>query len=81
MEKTPTAETRASSQQYLQQLWSTQLNQPRLDPGTDFFAAGGSSMQIIEMLMTVSNEFGKEIDYGEFFKDPCIRRLSELLDA
>jgi len=38
-------------------------------------------MQVIEMLMTVANKFGKEIDYAEFFKEPCILKLSELLGA
>ena len=70
----------SSGQEYLQQLWSAQLNRPNVDIGDDFFEAGGSSMQVIEMLMTVSNKFGKEIDYAEFFKEPCIRKLSELLD-
>jgi acyl carrier protein len=71
----------SSSRQYLQQLWSVHLQRPNIDVGDDFFEAGGSSMQVIEMLMTVSNKFGKEIDYAEFFKEPCIRKLSELLDV
>jgi acyl carrier protein len=70
-----------SNQAYLAELWRAQLNRPQIDPGEDFFEAGGSSMQVIEMLMTVSNKFGKEIDYSEFFREPCIRRLSELLET
>jgi acyl carrier protein len=66
---------------YLQQLWSAQLNRPGVDIEQDFFEAGGSSMQVIEMLMTVSTRFGKEIDFAEFFKEPCIRKLGELLGA
>lgn len=71
----------APDQAYLIQLWSTQLNRPDLGPRDDFFDAGGSSMQVIEMLMTVSERFGREIDFAEFFKDPCVHRLSELLEA
>jgi acyl carrier protein len=63
----------------LQQLWSAQLNRPSVDIDDDFFDSGGSSMQVIEMLMTVSTKYGKEIDYAEFFKEPSIRRLSQLL--
>ena len=70
-----------SRQEYLARLWSTQLNRPRIDILDDFFEIGGSSMQVIEMLMTVSNKFGREIDYAEFFKEPCIRKLSELLES
>ena len=68
-----------SSREYLLQLWSTQLNRPRIGIHDDFFETGGSSMQVIEMLMTVSTKFGVEIDFAEFFKEPCIRKLGELL--
>lgn len=73
--------TETSNQKYLRQLWSEQLNRPHVDILDDFFEAGGSSMQVIEMLMTVSNRFGKEIDYAEFFQEPCIRKLSQLLES
>ena len=69
----------ASDREYLVQLWSEQLNRPHVDIRDDFFESGGSSMQVIEMLTTVSNKYGKEIDFAEFFKQPCILKLSELL--
>ena len=69
----------SSSEKYLLQLWSSQLNIPGLGIHDDFFDAGGSSMQVIEMLMTVSEKYNKEIDFAEFFKNPCIERLEELL--
>jgi enterobactin synthetase component F len=72
--------TGADTQHYLTQLWKQHLNQPRLDAADDFFGAGGSSMQAIEMLMTVSTKFGKEIDYAEFFLEPTVRKLCELLE-
>lgn len=68
-------------QEYLIGLWSEHLNLSRLGILDDFFEAGGSSMQVIEMLTTVSSHFGKDIDYAEFFKEPCIRKLDELLDS
>jgi acyl carrier protein len=71
----------AGSKEYLRELWGAQLNRPRIDIRDDFFEAGGSSMQVIEMLMTVSNKFGRQIDYAEFFKEPSIARLSELLEG
>ena len=73
--------THASSESYLLQLWSSQLNRPQLGIHDDFFDAGGSSMQVIEMLMTVSDKYGKEIDFAEFFKNPCVERLRELLES
>lgn len=75
------AGTEASSESYLLQLWSDQLNRPGLDIRDDFFDAGGSSMQVIEMLMTVSEKFGKDIDFAEFFKNPCVGQLRDLLES
>jgi acyl carrier protein len=66
---------------YLIELWSKHLNVPQIGVNDDFFTAGGSSMQVIEMLMAVSSELGAEIDFDEFFKEPCIRKLSELISA
>ena len=66
---------------YLLQLWSDQLNCLRLSGRDDFFEAGGSSMQIIEMLTTVAEKFGKEIDYAEFLTNPCIDKLTQLLET
>ena len=73
--------TQAERQEYLAQLWGEHLNCPQIGLHDDFFEAGGSSMQVIEMLTAVSERFGGEIDYAEFFKEPCIRKLSELLES
>ena len=70
----------SSTQTYLLDLWSAQLNHPGITPEADFFDAGGSSMQLIEMLVTVADKFGKEIDYAEFLEKPNISRLTELLE-
>jgi acyl carrier protein len=81
MSSVPKGDIGDSNREYLRQLWSAQLNRPGIDIRDDFFEAGGSSMQAIEMLMTVSNRFDREIDYAEFFKEPCIRKLSDLLES
>jgi len=74
-------DTQDELRHYLLQLWSSQLERPQLGERDDFFDAGGSSMQVIEMLTTVSEELGREIDYAEFFKNPCVDNLSQLLGA
>lgn len=74
-------DTNGHTNEYLLQLWSSQLDRPRLQVRDDFFEAGGSSMQVIEMLTTVAEKFGKEIDYAEFFKNPCVDNLTKLLEA
>jgi phthiocerol/phenolphthiocerol synthesis type-I polyketide synthase E len=70
-----------TSRQYLLQLWRDQLGSPSIQLQDDFFACGGSSMQVIEMLATVSEKFERDIDYEEFFKDPSVRKLSDLLQV
>lgn len=65
----------------LAELWRTHLNLPHIAASEDFFEAGGSSMQVIEMLTSVSTRYGKEIDYAEFFKEPSLRKLGELLGS
>lgn len=50
------------NQEYLAQLWSTQLNWSHVGLAEDLFEAGRSSMQMIEMLISVSRKSGKEID-------------------
>ena len=80
MESHSGSNVEGSNREYLVQLWSAQLNRENVGLTEDFFEAGGSSMQVIEMLMTVSSKFGKEIDFAEFFKEPCICKLSELLE-
>lgn len=76
-----TSQGDSSREAYLRQLWCAQLNRAHIGIFEDFFEAGGSSMQVIEMLLTVSNKFGKEIDYAGFFTEPCIRKLCELLEC
>jgi len=70
-----------SSREYLLELWRSQLNRPNIGEQEDFFEAGGSSMQVIEMLMAVSSTYGREIDYAAFLREPCVRKLSELLES
>lgn len=63
----------------LQALWCDLLERAEVGILDDFFQAGGTSMQVIEMLWTVSVMYGRSIDHMEFYKEPCIRRLVELL--
>jgi acyl carrier protein len=81
MDSSANGEQKVSNCEVLMEIWSKLLNRPQIGILEDFFEAGGSSMQLIDMLWTVSNTFGKEVDHVEFLKEPCIRRLSELLEA
>lgn len=65
----------------IRKLWSDLLERPQIGVLDDFFEAGGSSMQVIEMLSSVSKMFHKNIDHMAFFKEPSIRKLAELIES
>lgn len=81
MDTSATGQLKSQIYEQLQKLWCDLLERPQINIQDDFFDSGGSSMQVIEMLWSVSTMFGKDIDHTEFFKDPCIRKLGELLET
>ena len=48
-----------------------------LEPDTDFFAAGGSSIIAVMMLSGVYEEFGVNVSFGALMEEPTIRALSQ----
>lgn len=70
--------TMTAVQEKLSQIWRTILNQDApLDAG--FSELGGSSIQLISMLLHVGNDFQVEIDIGEFLDDPTIAQLERCI--
>ena len=66
--------TTTTIQEKLSQIWRTILKQEApLD--ASFSDLGGSSIQLISMLLHVGNDFQVEIDIGEFLDDPTIVQL------
>lgn len=64
---------------YLRELWVRLLGVDAVGADDDFFALGGSSMQVVEMLVAVSEHYNEQIEFIEFFKNPTIANLSRLL--
>lgn len=69
----------ASVEVYLRELWTKLLGLDTVGPDDDFFALGGSSMQVVEMLVAVSEHYNEQIEFVEFFKNPTVSNLSQLL--
>jgi acyl carrier protein len=66
---------------YVRDLWIRMLDVDTINGDDDFFALGGSSMKVVEMLVLVSTQYSKEIEVVEFFKSPTISNLCMLLDS
>ena len=64
---------------YLKDLWIKLLGVDIISTDDDFFALGGSSMQVIEMLLAVSEHCNKQIEFVAFFQNPTIANLIQLL--
>lgn len=71
----------ASVEVYLRELWIKLLGLDTVGPDDDFFALGGSSMQVVEMLVAVSEHYNEQIEFVEFFKNPTVSNLSQLLKS
>lgn len=65
-------------QDKLSQLWRTILKHDA-PPDASFSELGGSSIQLISMLLHVGNDFQVEIDIGEFLDQPTIAQLERCI--
>ncbi len=64
----------------VQELAGRLLRTPAVDPGADFFASGGTSMQAVALVDAVARRFEVELPLVEFLRDPTIARLGRLVD-
>lgn len=46
---------------------------------SDFFAAGGNSLQAVQLTNRLSEVFSKEVTIGELFENPSVRKMARLL--
>jgi acyl carrier protein len=65
---------------FLKALWEDALHVPEVKPDDDFFAVGGDSALVIEMLVAVSARYDREFNYNAFFPKPTIRTLGTLIE-
>ena len=59
-------------------IWRVILNQ-NLGIDTDYFEAGGNSLQAIQLVNRMTEDFSREITVEDLFLNPTVRAMSELL--
>lgn len=60
-------------------LWIEILRVPRVDLDASFFALGGDSLQLIELVVSVSKTHGVDFDYESFLEVPSLRTLINIV--
>ena len=71
--------TQEQMQAYLCDLWKKQLKLNTVNLTDDFMKAGGQSVDMFRLLARIENDFDKEIDFDDFFENPTIDVLCNLL--
>ena len=61
------------------QIWSHILTNFSIGPDDNFFDLGGDSLQMMDMLFTLSKKYGTEIDPQLLFEDASLRGFSALV--
>jgi len=72
--------TRNSVHGYLFELWRKILRRDEIDPAQSFFAQGGGSIHVVQMLAEVSKHYDVELEYRRFFEQPTLEILLSLID-
>jgi len=82
----PVARTQATSSPLpdgieirLARIWSDVLGHEITDGATDFFAAGGDSLQVVEMFIRLRSQFGIELPISTILETPTCGQLAEVL--
>ncbi|MER7396145.1 amino acid adenylation domain-containing protein, partial [Streptomyces sp. NPDC000151] len=60
--------------------WQALLGGELLGPQHDFFAAGGNSLTLIELIHHLRTEYGTEIPVGPLFKDTTLRGMARTVE-
>ncbi|MDF9756299.1 non-ribosomal peptide synthetase [Pseudomonas hunanensis] len=75
----PASQASTPLQQRLQALWQRLLSSDGFGIDHDFFALGGQSLKVIEMLAAVEQAHGHKVRLQAFYRQPTIRHLEQLL--
>jgi amino acid adenylation domain-containing protein len=68
------------TEQILVEAWADVLTMDVVGVDDDFFLLGGDSLRSVAMLERL-REYGIELDAGQFFANPTVRELAEVVDA
>lgn len=65
----------------LREVLAPLLRNDRLGVRDDFFAAGGNSLQAVQLMSAIKHRFAVEIALGDFFLSPTVARLAAAIDT
>jgi acyl carrier protein len=57
-------------------IWAKELNVAQVGPEDEFFALGGDSVNVLNMLFQVNRQFGIELAPGVLFENPALKDFS-----
>jgi amino acid adenylation domain-containing protein len=61
-------------------LWGQILGLPSIGPTDDFFAVGGNSLKVTQVMVRITTLYGVRIPVAAFFEDPTVRGLAVLIE-
>lgn len=61
-------------------IWSQVLNTKNIGSKDNFFELGGDSLKTTQLISRIREEFGKEIDPEDLFKNPELAKLADIVD-
>jgi len=71
----------ASVEQVVTKIWCEVLDVPTCEPDENFITSGGDSVQLLELLARVRDQFGVELSLVTFLKEPTIASVIELVES
>jgi acyl carrier protein len=63
------------------QIWEETLEIQGILPDQSYFDLGGDSLRMIDMLLTVGQNLGRDVDPTLLFEDATLRGFSRLVDS
>lgn len=72
-------EPRNEMESMLAKIWEEVLGMPKVSVKADFFALGGHSLSLMSSVSKINDHFQTNLTLREFFDNPTIASLSELL--
>ena len=72
---------RTPTEEILAGIWAQVLGAPRVSVDANFFAIGGHSLKVMQVMARVRQTLGVDLAVRELFVAPTVARLSSVIDA
>lgn len=70
----------SATEKTLFEIWQTLLKHDNFNNRSNFFEIGGDSILITKAITRIRNEFSIEISYKDFYKNPTIQEIAEIIN-